>query len=238
MGIRRLKKENKMLLQNEERLKFEVMEVNDIKSEIENKLALKKWEHQKDEKQKNEKLKSVISRISGEMEGLYEKLERKENGYNAAIGNAKRESLKRQRLEKDFDLLQQRYIVDTQEIKSNLLENQVKNQDFRRYSKKMKEHECKTQQLLKNELERSARLEDKIKRLSKELRKLKSSKHDSNDDDDRVSDTFEAFNVVNNHNQQLLRENKSLKSHLDHNGMELDACKQNIIKLSTSLHSD
>merc|ERR1712176_584870 len=191
----------------------------------------KKWEHEKDAKVKNKKLKSVITRISGEMEGLYEKLERTENGYNAAISNVKRESLKRQRLEKELDSLQQRYIIDTQEIKSNLLEKQAKNEDFKRHSRKMQnslikseENEGKAQELLKNELERSARLEEKIKRLTSQL------KPQSNDKQD-VSETFEAFNAVNSHNQQLLRENKSLKSQLNHNGMELDACKQNIIKL-------
>merc|ERR1712157_289253 len=56
--IRRLKKENKVLLQNEEQLKLEIKKANDIKNEIENELAMKKWEHQKYGKQKNEKLKS------------------------------------------------------------------------------------------------------------------------------------------------------------------------------------
>merc|ERR1712129_662935 len=53
-------------------------------------------------------------------------------------------------------------------------------------------------------------------------------KPQSNDKQD-VSETFEAFNAVNSHNQQLLKQNTSLKTHLDQKSVQLVACKQQII---------
>jgi len=88
---------------------------------------------------------------------------------------------------------------------------------------------------LKNEIERSAEMEIRIKGLCQQLKDAKSTHVQSNDEvskhDHRISETFEAFNAVNNHNQQLLRENKSLKSHLKQRDLKLNDCKQEIKKI-------
>merc|ERR1712228_340614 len=178
--IKKIRKENKLLLTNQKHLESEAMDAKITKNEIEKELALKIWEKQKNEENKNKKLKSVISRMSEEMEGLYDKLERAESGYNAAVQNCKREIKNKQRMEKEFESLQQRYIVDTQEIKDNLVEITAKNKNLKRHSKKMRNSlsnserdEAKAQELLQNEIERSAGLEQRIKGLCQQLNDAK-----------------------------------------------------------------
>ena len=242
--IKKLRKENKFLLNNQKHLESKAMDAKITRDEVEKELALKIWEKQKSDEGKNKKLKSVITRLSQEMEGLYDRLERAESGYNAAVQNCKRESKNKQRLEKEFDSLQQRYIVDTQQLKDDLLEITAKNKNLKKHSKKLRaalssseKNEARAQELLKNEIERSGEMEGRIKSLSQQINDAKSvHRKQSNEDEathnERISDTFEAFNAVNKHNQQLLRENKSLKSHLMQKDMELSDCKKEISSLN------
>ena len=141
--IKRLKKENKQL-------GFKVKDITETKTEIEKQMKLQQWNKKKSEQNKNKKLKTMMSQMNDDMEGLYDKLEKKESGYNAAIQNYNREKKQKQRLEREYNKLEQRYVCDTQQIKDESLQLTQKHIERKRNSKKMRaslSHSSKRKQI-------------------------------------------------------------------------------------------
>jgi len=252
--IRKVRRRCRRLEHEKKTLACDSQDAEQRQSEAERTLKLQKWERSKTEQNKQKKLRTALTQLQQEMQAMRGKLEKTESGYNAALQNYHREQKQRQRMEREFEQLEQRYVCDTQSVKDSLLESRTSIKELKRHSKKLtrslehsEQSESKVHELLKNEIDRAGLLEEQITNLQRQLRQLHTD--DSNqkqtrdkDTSERMTQQFAEFSAVNDQNDTLQRENKTLRVQiremqrtLNENKAVLAERKRNILELEDSL---
>merc|ERR1711971_640506 len=112
--IRKVRRRCRQLEHEKKELACDSQDAEQRQSEAERTLKLHKWERSKTEQSKQKKLRAAMSQMEQKMQAMRGKLEKAESGYNAALQNYHREQKTRQRLEREYEQLEQRYVCDTQ----------------------------------------------------------------------------------------------------------------------------
>lgn len=254
--IRKVRRRCRQLEHEKKELACDSQDAEQRQSEAERTLKLHKWEKSKKSQITQKKLRTAMAQQQQQMEAMRGKLDKTESGYNAALQNYHREQKTRQRLEREYEQLEQRYVCDTQSVKDSLLGSRQSVKELKRHSKKLtrslehsEQSENKVHELLKSEIDRAGLLEVQIanqQRKLKEVRQLHatdSSQTQTRDKDrsERMTQHFAEFHAANDQNDTLQSENKTLRTQiremqrtLSENKSALSERKRQILELEDS----
>jgi len=229
--IKRMRREKKQMESEKERVDQQRVKEQELRIKVERSLAIKQWDRAKHSEQKQKAERSEVDALRLEMEALNERLLRANSGYKSAMQSYHREQEHRIKAERRCERLEQRYVVDAQRTKDEVLEMAQRNATLKRQCKALQSsvtqsaaNERKIQQLLQSEVTRTQGLQNQLAALRARLqrstaRNLKLEK----DRDRKVMTVQRRADEVQQQNGELLRRHDVLRHQVNDLKLTIDA---------------